>query len=71
MQVPDEWDVLWSPSTTAQRALTEPPQPLAAHHCVNAIPGSRALTRKKLLSSTLRAVGMGCAHAHISGQAHC
>lgn len=53
-EVPSEWDVLWSPSSTAQRALSEPLQPLLPNHCVNAVLGSRALTRKKNLGSTLR-----------------
>ncbi|KAF5829704.1 tubulin-tyrosine ligase family-domain-containing protein [Dunaliella salina] len=51
-EVPGEWDVLWSPSSTAQRALSL--QPLLPNHCVNAVLGSRALTRKKNLGSTLR-----------------
>ncbi len=52
----EQWDLLWSPSSTASKAAEVG---ISMGQLTSAVPGSRCLTRKKALVSTLRQVGVG------------
>lgn len=51
----DQWDLLWSPSTTGGKAAAGGLRP---GQLCSAVPGSRCVSRKRSLTATLRAVSL-------------
>ena len=59
-----EWDVLWSPASTAHKAHTAG---LSPGQVASAVPGTQSICKKKKLADTLKCVAGEGGHEGVSG----